>query len=810
MIVVACRYEEYFCAVIRKCVPNMKFMFAVLALLSGTPDVENSAEKADSLQTHTIDEVGVEVRAPKQHYALRQQPISSSVVGESTISREHILSMKDLSALVPNFFQPDYGSKMTSSIYVRGFGARIDQPVIGVTVDGVPYLNKNNYDFDMLDVTRIELLRGPQSTLYGRNTMGGQMNIYTLSPMNYEGARVGLEYGAGNTFQGKASYYGRSESGKFGYMIGGFYNRTDGFFENAHDGSNVDWGEGSGGRIRLICNLGRGWELENTAQVGYNDEGGYAYAAYDAEKGGAAEVNYNHPSRYMRFIVSDGLILSHEGEKYRFSATTSYQFTHDKMNIDNDFTPKAMFTLIQEQREHAVTEDIVFRTNDKSRRWQWLMGAYGFYKTIDLSAPVSFQQDGINDLIIGSIPDKVPIKPYLTIEPFDLESDFDIPTYGAAIYHESSLRAGKRWRFTAGLRLDYEKSTMDYDNFSEVAYKLDMSAMKLDRTVPVSMQGKEELDYLELLPKFAVNFTTGVGDLYATVTRGYKAGGFNTQIFSDILQNKMKTALMADAMGSMGDGGRPSSQTDGQPSGQPSTTPSYDEASVTTYKPEYSWNYEVGGHFKFAEGRVALDFAAFWIECRDQQLTIFPDGDATGRMMSNAGRSRSRGAEVSASWDMLRLMSMSHLRLTANYGFTHAEFVEYDDFVDVVNAEGKAERVEVSYAGNYLPYAPQHTASVGLAYNCWIGGKLLDEIVVSASWQGAGKIYWNEANTLSQNFYSQLNASLEFRKGDFSLGVWGKNLTDSDFNTFYFRSMGNDFVSRGKPVRWGISLGFAM
>ncbi|MBQ5726461.1 MAG: TonB-dependent receptor [Alistipes sp.] len=782
----------------------MKLMFAVLALLSGTPEVESPIEKQDSVKQYTIEEVGVEVRGAKQHYALKEQPISSSVVGESMIRREHIVSIKDLSAVVPNFFQPDYGSKMTSSVYVRGFGARIDQPVIGVTVDGVPYLNKNNYDFDMLDVARIELLRGPQSTLYGRNTMGGQINIYTLSPMNYEGARVGLEYGSANTFQGKASYYGRSESGKFGYMVGGFYNRTDGFFENAYNGEKIDCGESSGGRVRLVGDLGRGWELENIAQIGYADEGGYAYSAFDAEKGSAAEVNYNHPSRYMRLNVSDGLVLSHVGEKYRFTATTSYQFTHDKMDIDNDFTPKDMFTLIQEQREHAVTEDIVFRTNDDDRRWQWLTGVYGFYKRIDMSAPVSFQSDGINDLILGNMPAMV--KRFLTIEPFDLKSDFDIPTYGAAVYHESSLRAGKRWRFTAGLRLDYEKSTMDYDNFSEVDYKFDMSAMNpnmpaLDRTVEVKMQGKEELDFLELLPKFAVNFTTGAGDLYATVTRGYKAGGFNTQIFSDILQNKMKTALMSDAMGSIGGGGRPSSQAGGQPSGQPSATPSYDEASVTTYKPEYSWNYEVGGHLKLAKGRVALDFAAFWIECRDQQLTVFPDGDATGRMMSNAGRSRSRGAEISASWDMLRLMSMSHLRLMANYGFTHAEFVEYDDFVN-----GEA----VSYAGNYLPYAPKHTASVGLVYNCWIGGRLLDEITVSASWQGAGKIYWNEANTLSQNFYSQLNASLELRKGDFTLGLWGKNLTNTEFNTFYFRSVGNDFISPGKPIRWGISLGFAM
>ena len=167
-----------------------KFLLFVATLcgaffsVNGAYGSNHEPEQPDSVQRHlSIDEVGVVVRQPKQHFGLKSQPISSSVVGASLLKQERVLSIKDLSAVVPNFYQPDYGSKMTSSIYVRGFGARIDQPIIGLTVDGVPFLNKNNYDFDMLDVARVELLRGPQSTLYGRNTMGGQMNVYTLSPM---------------------------------------------------------------------------------------------------------------------------------------------------------------------------------------------------------------------------------------------------------------------------------------------------------------------------------------------------------------------------------------------------------------------------------------------------------------------------------------------------------------------------------------------------------------------------------------------------------------------------------------------------
>ncbi len=775
--------------------------------VNGAYGSNHEPEQPDSVQRHlSIDEVGVVVRQPKQHFGLKSQPISSSVVGASLLKQERVLSIKDLSAVVPNFYQPDYGSKMTSSIYVRGFGARIDQPIIGLTVDGVPFLNKNNYDFDMLDVARVELLRGPQSTLYGRNTMGGQMNVYTLSPMNYQGVRATAEYSSGNTFRAKASYYGRTNNGKFGFSVGGFYNRTDGFFTNAYNDSDVDWGESSGGRLRLVGDLGRGWELDNSASFSYDNEGGYAYALYDVEQDVAGDVNYNSPSGYMRYSFSDGLVLSHAGEKVNFSATTTYQFMHDRMRMDNDLTPRSLFTLEQEQHEHAFTEDIVLRSNDKSRRWQWLTGAYGFFKKIDMSAPVYMMEDGINDLVLGNMPAQ--IKRFLAIDPFTINSNFDIPTYGLALYHESSLRAGERWRFTAGLRLDYESTKMNYDNMATVNYKFDMTAMNpnipvLNRSVDVPFTGEEKLDYLELLPKFAINYTTGVGDVYATVTRGYKAGGFNTQIFSDILQNKTKTAMMDDAMsqmqGMMG-GGMPGGGTGGATGGRPSTgtdSATTDNAASTTYDPEYSWNYEIGSHLAFADGRLTLDLAAFWIECRDQQLTVFPNGLTTGRMMSNAGKSRSRGVELSAAWDVFKLTSLSHLRLTANYGYTHAEFVEFNDGVN-------------DYSGNYLPYAPQHTLSLGASYNWWIGGSVLDEIVLSASWQGAGKIYWNEENTLHQNFYSLLNASVELRKGDFSLSLWGRNLTDTDYYTFYFKSMNNNFLNYGKPARLGVTLSFAM
>lgn len=140
---------------------------------------------------------------------------------------------------MPNFYIPEYGSRITSSIYVRGMGARIDQPVVGLVVDNVPVLNKDNYDFDIADIESLQMLRGPQSTMYGRNTMGGVVSIRTLSPLSFQGCRLLLEYGKANTTKASVSHYSRP-SRSFG--VGGNVSvyHTDGFFRNLNNGKTCD------------------------------------------------------------------------------------------------------------------------------------------------------------------------------------------------------------------------------------------------------------------------------------------------------------------------------------------------------------------------------------------------------------------------------------------------------------------------------------------------------------------------------------------------------------------------------------------
>ena len=388
---------------------HRKSLVIPLLLLASAAAARTAGGDGPTPDTETADTVivvdKVQVTAIKQGLVLRSQPVAASIVGGRAIERGRIGAVKNLSQTVPNFHAPDYGSRMTSSIYVRGLGARIDQPVIGLNIDNVPVLNKDNFDTELADAERIEVLRGPQSTLYGRNTMGGVVNVYTLSPLTYEGVRLTAEYGSGDSYRFRASSYYKL-SPDLGMAVTGYFTHTGGFFDNDCTGEKCDWERLGGGRWKTQWRNNRGVRIDNTFSFSALDQGGYpyAYAGEDIVRDGKTvirngQISYNDPSSYRRTTVSDGLTVRYDAAKYSVSSITSYQYSDDEMTLDQDFTPEPWFTLRQARREHALTEDIVFRSHD-GRRYGWLLGAFGFYRHGVMEAPVHFKRTGIEELIV--------------------------------------------------------------------------------------------------------------------------------------------------------------------------------------------------------------------------------------------------------------------------------------------------------------------------------------------------------------------------------------------------------------------------
>ena len=140
--------------------------------------------------------------------------------------------------------------------------------------------------------------------------------------------------------------------------------------------------------------------IENTISANLLRQGGYAYGLI--LDGNTQPVNYNDECHYNRLTLQEGIVLKKKLKKMDLSSVTSYQFLDDDMLLDNDFLPQSIFTLNQAQKEHVITEEVVFLSNTQNKIWSWKSGLYGFYKYNRMSAPVTFKEDGINQLILSN------------------------------------------------------------------------------------------------------------------------------------------------------------------------------------------------------------------------------------------------------------------------------------------------------------------------------------------------------------------------------------------------------------------------
>ena len=688
-----------------------------------------------------------------------------------------ISSPKDLSSLIPGLNMPDYGTSMTSTIYVRGLGSRMDNPVIGLYVDDVPILDKNCYDFSFVDIRRVDFMYGPQGTLYGRNSMLGVLSVETLSPEAYQGTRMSIEYGSAATMSAKASAY----KGRLGVVAA--YGHSDGFHANEYDGSHCGLYDTFSTRARFVGKVGK-TSLDNSLTMSYTDQSGYPYRRWISDSGSSTEgllpVDYNDKSGYRRFFVMDGLRLKTEWRNLKLSSVTSVQALFDSMDMDQDFTTRSMFTLNQIQRQGALTQEFIARPKRHPVWWNSQTGLFAMVKLNRMSAPVRFLEDGIKSLILDNANSGIPLElGRLNIQEDDflIYSDFDIALGNVAAYHESYFKTG-RWAFTAGLRLDIESCRMRYDSGSDIHFIVS-PAMSEYVSFSTRSDGTESVRYARLQPKMSVSYDAtsermrfkGLNmSLLASVSEGYRSGGFNTQIFSDILQNKMMSGMM-ERLGIHLDGQEELS------------------GSMMTYKPESCLDYEIGGRIGlYSRGhRLDASITAYRVDCRNQQMTVFPYGNGTGRMMANAGRSRSLGLEAEAFW------MWKGLSVTFSGSLMDARFVDYDD--------GRND-----WSGKRIPYSPNGTIYLRAGYKLALGARYFRSLSLNADLNHSGRTYWNESGDVWQSPYSLMGADIRLSAPKVEFWLRWQNLFGTEYSVFYFKSVGNSFFQMGKPRRFMIGM----
>ena len=824
-----------------------KIVFVLIALgcqspVLATPLIDLDREAlTDTSKVIDLDEVTI-VAQPKEQVRLRLQPVSSNVFGAEQLQQLNVHDLSQLSQYVPSFVMPSYGSRLTSSMYIRGIGSRVNSPAVGIYYDNIPLMSKGafNNHFYMLD--RVDILRGPQATLYGQNTEGGLVRIYSKNPMNYQGTDIRLGIGTGLYSNVEVAHYHRP-SEKLAFSVAGFYSGLKGFINNQNYDQKNDLSNEAGGKLRLIFKPTSKLSFDWTADYQYVNQNGFGYgefhpfdyspAIYSSAIYPADETVQDPATTimngYKRNMFNTGLNIGYETEKFLFTSTTSYQYLNDLMLMDQDYMAPDYLRLEQAQKMNAITQEFVLRSHNAGR-WQHATGLFGSYQWLNTEAPVYFgeaitgpignaitnamrnamqqsmypriYQQMLAQMIAQGMPEAVAAKQaevaaqaavQKSIEGVSMTAEmavpesFKTPSFNFAAFHESNILLGDRLKLTLGLRFNVDKVKIEYD---ALAY-MNMTGGTAERQATYHLTShvvdSRSKTYTQLLPKFALtySFDENIGNVYALVSKGYRAGGYNIQMFSDVLQTELN-AHQQDAMRGDYD--------------VEHTTADYDAIEETiSYKPEESWNYEVGTHLNLFGGSTHFDLALYYMQIRNQQLSVMVPGSSYGRMMVNAGKSHSCGLEAT-----LRGRAFDNaLDWGLTYAFTNAKF---DEYIDDTTPEGfhTADKTYINdYSDNYVPFVPQHTFSAMLDYH-------IGKFTIGANLNGQGKIWWDEANTYAQNFYALLGAHADYDFGPVVVTLWGRNLTDTKYNTFAVASsaagMMNYFAQRATPLQLGLDV----
>lgn len=666
-------------------------------------DADSTVFKTVGLSEVTV----VEFKKSKENLATN----SVSIVDSGFVNRHELQSITELTAVVPNFYMPEYGSKQNTPVYIRGVGAKTKGSAVGFYVDGIPHFENSSFDVDMSNIASVTVFRGPQGTLYGRNAIGGIINVSTVSPLAYQGTQFKLGYGSHNDALFQFSHYNKLGS-KVGYSVAGGYHYNEGFHRNMFTNEYADQLKDAYGRVAFVWLLDNKWFLRVNSMLDYSNQGGYPYGKYNRLTGETEPVNYNRYSSYRRLLSTSGLNIRYAGENVSFSSQTAFQYIRDRQGIDQDFTSNDTYFVKNRLKQTMLSQEFMLKSNNSSR-YQWLWGAFAMTQHINNTVETQ----------------------YITKDNA-FPTHYRIPVNALAIYHQSTIKLFSGFSFIAGLRWDYENSTLKY---LRETYQLSTDGARTE-----VKNVNSSLHFNQITPKFALQYQDerNNNSYYFSVTRGYKAGGFNQTFQKD---------------------------------------------EETSFGPEYNWNYELGGKVHLLKDKLYAEAALYYIDWRQQQVNQTVPG--VGNVIHNAGHSSSKGFELA-----LNSSPLKNLSIALSYGYTYAKFIEYQ------------KSAKLNYSGNMLPMVPRNTLSCSASYALYpFSTSFIDKIVLTAGLTGIGKIYWAEDNEVAQNFYALLNAKISITSGIFTWECWGKNITDTHYNTYCFKSSA-DYAQVGKPAYFGTSL----
>ena len=737
---------------------------AALVAIGTTVSPIASAQGTGAEENMGLEEITVTAR--KRAENLQDVGLSVTALSQTEVERTFARDISDLAYVSPNLIIDDtsQGPGGNAALYIRGVGvADVEknfEPAVGVTIDGLFIGANSGAILRSIDLASVEVLRGPQGTLFGRNTIGGMINVERSKPTGELGGKFRAGYGDYDTVWADGVFnFGLSDKLAVKLNVAK-HNQREGYFTNINTGEDEGFNDYQSFGVNLLWNATESVEFE------------YTYQNEETEQDTPPLVNMAQPDTLFCSafgLCAQSVTTPSSGDRYRVGRLIFEPTTASLTPQPNSIVTSPVSSLAPNDDPatfDAETHILEARWDvSESTRVDYIYGTYETQETIvsnwtaepimlfGTDRPAEYEQESHELRLTYDAGDKLNfvVGAYLWESQYDIRlrswitfavpgTVLDIPQYthqetdSSAVFFEGDYAFNDRWTLNLGGRYTKdEKLTEQRGNLVADA----------------------EADWNEFTPKVSVRYQASDDAMvYATFAKGYRSGGFNGRVDS------------------------------------------VDSATIP-YNPEFVDNYELGFKSEWMNRRLRFNGAVFFMDYKDKQEEIgLRSSGATGQRISvfNAATATMKGIELE-----LQAQATEHLSLRANLGYLDSSYDEFtfDDGFSIVDNSGLEFR-----------RAPEFTGGLDLTYERQVGN---GTGWIRGAYRYIGEHFIEQTNRaeLANDAQHLLDMSINYEINGATFSLFGRNLTGEDGWAHGLNVSGLwAYASARAPRTWGAEVSY--
>ena len=771
---------------------------------STTATVNSTVQPAKAEDVVQLADVVVTTR--RREEKAQNVPTPITILSAKTLETQRLSKIEDLQQALPSLYVAFLNPRQ-SSVAVRGLGNNPAsdglEASVGVYLDNV-YLGRPGMAvFDLLDIAQLELLRGPQGTLFGKNTTAGLLNISSKLPTFYPDNSAEISFGTRDYLQAKGSFSDALSETVAGRLS--FYKTTqDGFVKNSYDGKDYNDTDRLGVRSQILWKPQDNFNLRVIADYNKQDDNQGAMLMYyqgptfnspafganynrfidNAQASGAKNL-YNNwkdyqidsDARQHMFVEQGGGSAEanwtlDSGKK--LTSISAYRFWHFTPTNSDLISSNALINGGVSVKDEQYSQEIRFASADH-QVIDWVTGLYYFQQNLK-NKNFTIYGDVADAFYLYNVPTVRSLIASGQSNILDNRSSYSYgttDTKSSAIFGQGTWHATPQFDVTAGGRVTYEDKSASIVRTAPIGGKDIATISVAERNLLNAQLGAYDSGDLSQNKVSYSGLLTGSyrfnpqNLLYTTYSHGEKSGGFNLSV------------------GSAPTAGADSLKVD----------------------PEKADNYEIGLKQNFLNNKLQVNSNIFWIDVSDYQTTSYEQvGSSIVSVLANAGKVRSRGFEIDTTYQPIR-----RLTLNFNGSLNDTKYTEYRNAPAPSNISIPTGVNTQDLSGERVYGVPKWSANFNFRY----------DLQEKNNWQPyvSGSYAWRDWSygTLDNNpeakikAYGLVNASFgarhRFGENEIDVSVWAKNLTDQAFVTNAWNSSnGTVLASAGQPRTIGATV----